>query len=110
MGPGGLPSEELRQEGLQGQEQERPERRQRTAQCDPLLTLGELSGCCLWGDQREGQVYSRRAWPWKRQPRGLEVAHEGSGTLIVGATPGSLAGWGVRWEIWEGSLEEVALS
>lgn len=84
----------LPQQGLQGQEQERLERRQRIAQCDTLLTLGELSGCCLWGDQCEGQVYSRRARPWKRQPQGLEVAHEDSGTLIVGATPGSLAGWG----------------
>ena len=58
----------------------------------------------------EDQVHSCRAQPWKRQPLGLEVAHEDSGTLTVGATPGSQAGWGVGWEIWEGSLEEVALS
>ena len=67
----------------------------------------------LQEQEQEGLEVNTRFTPAEHGPRrdSLEGAHEDSGhSLLAHHQALKQAGEGVGWEIWEGSLEEVALS
>ena len=67
----------------------------------------------LQEQEQEGLEVKTRFTPAEHGPGrdSLEGAHEDSGhSLLVPHQALKQAGEGVGWEIWEGSLEEVALS